>query len=233
MSKNPYTPGKFPWGKLLQHETGIAHKILSLVSARVFANTSQKRRSPEFLRKTLPKMPIYLDTLQTLEIERTQHKIEGQGPQDTLTVTFSDVVRRGGSLWLDSKVEEAIENNSSDDESSSDDLQLDAKDICAKVSAEMDLKQTWTDVSKIRLVRENGHDKHNNRFSVELVCPGNPTPVRIPDGFLLSNEPRHTSMYSMTTALYQGLKLQESVAPSQENRVYEYTIHRQTASQQS
>jgi hypothetical protein len=237
MSTNPYTPEQFPWGKLLQHEQGIVHKILSLASARVLANTFQKRRSPEFLRKILPKMPINLDTLQTLVIERTQHRIEGQGPQDTLTVTFSDVVRRGNSQlkpYLDSFVEEAIDDQTSDAESSSDDLPLDAKDICAKVSAEMDHKQTWTDVSKIRLVRKSGHlDEHHNRFSVELVWPGNSTPVPIPDGFLLSNEAGHTSMYSMTTSLLQGLNLRESVALSQKNRVYEYTIHRQTASQQS
>ena len=207
----------FPWKQLLEKAPGIAHKILSISSSRVLAYRSHERRSHE-AQKLLPKMPIALDTEQILEIERSRDEIEGHCPQDTLTVTFSDVVRRG-SLWLDSEVEEAIENNSSDDESSWDDLPLDANAICAKISAEMDLKQTWTDVSKIRLVPSTAYDR--TTCYVELVRPGEDgeETVRVQHGFLLSDRPKYTSMLTLMSKLSEKLLLRCTKVDG----VYEYT----------
>jgi hypothetical protein len=232
MFANPYlittnlTTAVFPWDRLLEREEAIADKILGLCGSRVFAYRWNDRRCPETLRPR--KMQFYVPTKQILEIERSRADIEGHGPKDKLTVTFSDVVQRG-RFFLEHLVAQADEDDSSSDDSSSDDSSsddsssdasssdrpphLDVNAICAAISAAMDYKQTWTDVSKIRLVRGRAYlDDQCTRCYVELVRQGTDgeETVRIEHGFSLTVLPGDTSMLVLARRLREELHLRHA-----------------------
>jgi hypothetical protein len=208
----------FPWDRLLERGGDVAHKILGLCGSRVFAYRSDERRCPEALRPR--KMPSYVPTQQILEIERSRADIEGHGPKDKLTVTFSDVVRRG-LFFLEDQVAQAHEDASSSDDSSSDGSSSDDSDyppldvnaVCAAISAAMDHKQTWTDVSKIRLVRGRAYlDDQCTRYYVELVRQGTDgeETVRIEHGFSLTVLPGYTPVQVFARRLREELHLRHA-----------------------
>jgi hypothetical protein len=202
----------FPWDRLLERGGDVAHKILGLCGSRVFAYSSHERRCPEALRP--PKMRPYLSTQQILEIERSRQQIEAHGPKDKLTVTFSDVVRRG-RFFLDAQVAKAHEDDSSSDDSDydSDYSPLDVNAVCAAISAAMDHKQTWTDVSKIRLVRGRAYlDDQCTRYYVELVRQGTDgeETVRIEHGFSLTVLPGYTPVQVFARRLREELHLRHA-----------------------
>jgi hypothetical protein len=224
MSANPYViragssvanfcTAVFPWDRLLERGGDVAHKILGLCGSRVFAYRPDERRCPEALRPR--KMPSYVPTQQILEIERSRADIEGHRPKDKLTVTFSDVVERG-RFFLERLVAQAVEDDSSSDDSSSDDSDyspLDVNAVCAAISAAMDHKQTWTDVSKIRLVRGRAYlDDQCTRYYVELVRQGTDgeETVRIEHGFSLTVLPGYTSVQVFARRLREELHLRHA-----------------------
>jgi len=192
MPANPYTitranfkTAKFPFDRLLEREEGLAKKILGLAGSRVCAKRCYDGRWPEALRP--PKLRLRsVPCEQILEIERSRANIEGHGPEDKLTVTFRDVVSRG-RFGLDGVVARAEEYASSSDDSSSDEAPVDVNAICAA----MDYKQTWADVSKIRVVRGLAwQDELCGKYYVELVRQGEDgeETVRIPHDFCLSDK---------------------------------------------
>jgi hypothetical protein len=74
----------------------------------------------------------YVDTIQSLVIQRFRSNIEGYGPNDTLTVSFSDCVDRGRGCFNHGLWEVGYDEDA----------------VCRA----MDIKCTWTGVFKIRLV---------------------------------------------------------------------------------
>jgi hypothetical protein len=132
-------------------------------------------------------------------------------------VTFSDVVRRG-RFFLDAQVAKADEDDSSSDDSDYDSDYspqncLDVNTICAAISAAMDYKQTWTDVSKIRLVRGRAYlDDQCTRCYVELVRQGTDgeETVRIEHAFSLTVLPGYTSMQVFARRLREELLLRHA-----------------------
>ncbi len=156
-------------GSWQELEEDMQEKILGLAGSRVRALRSYDRSWPEALRAPkLRKLRPYVKCEQILEIERSRANIEGHGAEDKLTVTFRDGVTRG-EFGLDGDVAQAEENYSSSDDSSEDEAPVDVNAICAA----MDYKQTWTDVSKIRVVRGRAwQDVECAKYYVELVRQG-------------------------------------------------------------
>jgi hypothetical protein len=156
--------------------------------------------------RLFPHASHYLEMRQTLEVERSRAKIEGHGPDDKLTVTFSDVVTRGHGFGLDYYAAQAEEKGCPFDEDA--------------IYAAMDYKQTWTDVSKIRLVRGRAYlDEQCTRCYVELVRPGageengeenGEETVRIPHGFCLSVRAHTTPMDIFARRLSEELHLRRA-----------------------
>ena len=227
MDANPYLCGErpcktvtktnlntavFPWHRLVEHAEDIADQILARCPSKISAYCSSERLCPEALR---PRgLPFWLSTKQTLEIERSRAEIEGHGPKDKLTVTFSDVVRRG-RFFLDDQVAKLDDDalSSSSDDSSSDRPPLDVNAVCAAISAAMDHKQTWTDVSKIRLVRGRAYlDDQCTRCYVEFVRQGTDgeETVRIEHGFSLNVMPGYTPMHIFARRLSEELHLRHA-----------------------
>ena len=139
--KSPYCcavrgePGQFPWNEL---DPDLRDKILRRVVLRFVFHQPFERRMP-LMQPPLAgarNMP-YVDTIQSLVIQRFRSNIEGYGPNDTLTVSFSDCVDRGEAsfnhrLWRVGYDEDAV---------------------CRA----MDVHCTWTGVFKIRLVFNDGY----------------------------------------------------------------------------
>jgi hypothetical protein len=167
MPVNPYAVSTtnfktavFPWDRLLDREPGIAGQILSRCSTccepyyeTYNAYWPQRLRPEQFVAN-------YLDMTAFLIIERRRANILGHGPRDTLTVTFSDVVTRGGPTGLDYYAAQAEEEGWPFDEDA----------ICRA----MDYTQTWTDVKKIRLLDRTAIGSYwlstgRRDFCVELV----------------------------------------------------------------
>jgi hypothetical protein len=167
----------FPWDQLREREPGIADQILRRCSTRCEPyHRTYRAYWPQALRP--PQLPPnfanshYLHMTEFLRIERPRANILGHGPQDLLTVTFSGVVTRGG-FGLDYYAAQAEEEGWPFDEDA----------ICRA----MDYTQTWTDVSKIRLVDATpiGNTGLIQRgiFHVELVrqlFPHGEETVRVP-----------------------------------------------------
>ena len=151
MPANPYSTGitranfktaKFPFDRLLEHEEGIANKILGLSAARVFASRVFYKRLPDALQPQEGHVlydehhDVHALMEQTLKIERSRQRIEGHGPEDTLTVTLSTVVKRNWSGFQNT-----------------------TQQFQDAVCAAMDMPpRTWTNVFKIRLRLGLGHD---------------------------------------------------------------------------
>jgi hypothetical protein len=141
ISTTNFKTAMFPWPQLLEREPGIAEQILRRCSTRCEPyHRTYNAYWPQALRP--PQLPTNyshsLDMTESLRIERSRTQIEGHGPQDLLTVTFSAVVTRGNGFDLDYYAAQAEEEGWPFDEDA----------ICRA----MDYTQTWTDVSKIRLV---------------------------------------------------------------------------------
>ena len=232
MPANPYTitranfkTAKFPFDRLLEREEGLAKKILGLAGSRVCAKRFYDGRWPEALRP--PKLRLRSVTCeQILEIERSRANIEGHGPEDKLTVTFRDVVRRG-SFGLDGAVARAEQfadywDASSSDDSSSDEAPVDVNAICAA----MDYKQTWADVSKIRLVRGRAwRDVECAKYYVELVRQGEDgeETVRIPHDFCLRDK-YTTPIVDFERRLSEELHLRCRYVDMDDQYVPEYAV---------
>ncbi len=203
MRANPYViranfnTAVFPWDLLLERGGDLADKILGLCHSKIFAYRVNQRPCPEAVRP--PQLPSYLSTNQILEVERSRAEITGHGPHDKLTVTFSDIVTRGHGFGLDRYAAEAEEEG----------LPFDEDAICAA----MDYKHTWTDVSKIRLVRGRAYlDDQCTRCYVELVRQGTDgeETVRIGHGFSLTVMPGYTPMHIFARRLSEELHLRHA-----------------------
>jgi hypothetical protein len=228
MPANPYTitranfkTAKFPFDRFLEREEGLAKKILGLAGSRVCAERSYDRRWPEALRP--PKLRLRsVNCQQILEIERSRANIEGHGPEDKLTVTFRDVVRRG-YFGLDGDV--ALRNTPGDlcwDDSSEDEAPVDVNAICAA----MDYKQTWADVSRIRLVRGLSYlDVECAKYYVELVRQGEDgeETVRIPHDFCLRDK-YTTRVEDFERRLSEELHLRRRYVDMDDQYVPEYAV---------
>jgi hypothetical protein len=124
----------FPWKDL---DPDLQDKILRKVVLRFVFNQHFERQMPlEAAPLQLPlssarNMP-YVDTIQSLVIQRSRSNIEGYGPNDTLTVSFSDCVDRGQACFNHRLWEVGYD-----------------EDAACRA---MDIKCTWTGVFKIRLV---------------------------------------------------------------------------------
>jgi hypothetical protein len=92
-------------------------------------------------------------TTQRLVITRSRHDILGHGPDDTLTVRFSDLVDRNYYIF---------------NHGGKYDLGYDRHAVCSA----MDIKRTWTDVFKIRLVYVDNLFEHQDDWVVLLVRRG-------------------------------------------------------------
>jgi hypothetical protein len=157
MRANPYViranfkTAVIPWPELLEHEPGIANKILGLSAARVFASRVFYKRLPDALQPQEghvlydEELPVHALMEQTLKIERPRQRIEGHSPEDTLTVTLSTVVDRNWSGFQNT-----------------------TQEFQDAVCAAMDMPpRTWTNVFKIRLRRGLGYDFR--RIYVDVV----------------------------------------------------------------
>jgi hypothetical protein len=199
-------------GSWQELEEDMQEKILGLCGSQVFAYRSHERRLPEELRP--PELLSLVSCNQILEIERSRANIEGHGPEDKLTVTFSDVVTRGNGFYgLDCDAARAEEQGWPFDEDA--------------IYAAMDYKQTWTDVSKIRLVRGRAHlDDQCTKCYVELVRQGEDgeETVRIPHDFYLSNLAHTTPMHFFARRLSEELHLRHTVVQEVDGNVDEYAV---------
>jgi hypothetical protein len=150
MRANPYViranfkTAVFPWAELDEHEPGIANRILVLSASSVFASREFQSRLPEALQPPQGQL-LYPLMEQTLKIERSRQSIEGHGPEDTLTVTLSTVVRRDWSGFQNT-------------------TQQFQDQVCAAMDK---APRTWTNVSKIRLRLGLGYD--NGKIYVDVV----------------------------------------------------------------
>ena len=175
-STTNFNTAMFPWDQLLEREPGIADQVLRRCSTRCEPyHRTYDAYWPQALRP--PQLPTNyshsLDMTEFLIIERPRANILGHGPQDLLTVTFSGVVTRGG-FGLDYYAAQAEEEG----------WPFDADAICRA----MDYTQTWTDVSKIRLLNRtpigiNTGPNPRVDFRVELVrqqFPHGEETVRLP-----------------------------------------------------
>jgi hypothetical protein len=149
----------FNWGDK-EDNKDIKDKILGFASARLVRKCDSWRYLPEEL---LPQgmdedsatrcAHLCPETIQTLIIERPRHDILSHGPGDKLTVTFSNCVDR--DWWgFDKYAKEG--------------WPLDKDAVCA----DMDLKQTVTDVTKILLPHIHGQHLAADEWHVEVVRQG-------------------------------------------------------------
>ena len=97
MDANPYviranfSTAVFPWARLEERGgTDIQGIILGLSASRVFADRHFSSRLPEDL-QPLQGQLLYALMTQTLSIDQSRPRIEGHGPEDTLTVTLRTV----------------------------------------------------------------------------------------------------------------------------------------------
>ena len=122
----------FDWPEL---DPELQEKIMGYASHSVVAVVDSERRLPDNLRP--PEMPRdgrhpYPATIKMYSFERPRERILAHGPLDQLTVTFSECVDR---TW-EGFARYAAEG-----------WTLDPDAVCAQ----MDFRQTWTGIRKIRL----------------------------------------------------------------------------------
>jgi hypothetical protein len=132
-------------------------------SAGCFARSMHRAR-----RSQLPSHSLQMTEF--LRIERARADILGHRRQDLMTVTFSGVVTRNSGFDFDLDYYEALAEEQG--------WPFDADAICRA----MDYTQTWTDVSRIRLV-DAGSDIGRGIFHVDLVrqlFPHGEETVRLP-----------------------------------------------------
>jgi len=202
---NPYVCGLktavFPWQELRNRESGITRKILAHAKIKVLAffrkyNCEAREKWP--LEQRPPDLQqwnnfdVLLQMTERLVIERSRARIMGHGPEDKLTVTFSDVVLKFVTFcpFNEKWISEAIDEN-----------------------------KTWTNVSKIRLVRFNGIPPSSMgiaRFScvLELVRQGadGEETVRLPQTLYFGPDIAERSSWdSCARTLTEDLHLRHTV----------------------
>jgi hypothetical protein len=192
---NPYviranfnTTGGFPWARLAND---MQNQILDQSASRIFAERQFASRLPEPLQPRQGQL-LYALMTQTLSIERPRQRIEGHGPEDTLKVTLSTVVRRD---WF------GFDNTTPQFQDQ----------VCAAM-AQTWPPQSWTGVSIIRLVRtlQGGlpGDAANLRHFIELVLPRRN--VRV-ETFALANLTGWTSKHDFALLLTRQLNLRHTI----------------------
>jgi len=116
----------------------LQDKILRKAGLRfVYERPHMDRQVPLELRPPLLDIDRgnpWADTKQRLVIERSRHAIEGHGPRDVLTVSFSDCVNKDWYGFDRNKDRHGY-------------LGYDEDAVCKA----MDFKRTWTNVTKIQL----------------------------------------------------------------------------------
>lgn len=222
MRANPYVitenfnTAVFPWDQLLERKRsgacGVADKILGLCSSKVFAFDTYYADWPEALRPPQVPSRALLPMKQTVAVERSRANILGHGRHDSLTVTFTDRVKRRPywhedvlSVWAEQAEEEGWP------------FDQDA------IYAATDYTEIWTEVSKIRLVPERSNwENRSGRHYIELVLQGEhgEETVRIGRGFLLSDVPGFTSKQMFGRSLSERLRLRRATV----NFVDEYAV---------
>ena len=155
---NPYIAQALCTGTLTWNDlnSDIQGKILRKVGLQFVYEFISERRVPLELRP--PLLPsnrgnAWAGTTQRLVITRSRHDILGHGPDDTLTVRFSDLVDRNYYIF---------------NHGGEYDLGYDRHAVCSA----MDIKRTWTDVFKIRLVYVDNLFEHQDDYVVLLVRRG-------------------------------------------------------------
>jgi len=204
---NPYVSGfktaVLPWEELHDTKPGITDRILAHAKIKVLAffrkyNCEAREKwpladRPEDLQRW-NNFDLLLDMMESLVIERSRAKIMGHGPEDKLTVTFSDVVLNCATFCpFDKKcLNDAIDRN-----------------------------QTWTHVSKLRLVRDRSRPPssvHSTQrlFScnLELVRQGadGEETVRLPQILYFGRDhPQRSSWDFCARRLTEDLHLRHTV----------------------
>jgi hypothetical protein len=155
---NPYTAqalctGKLTWNDL---DSDMQGQILRKVGLRFDYERISERQVPLELRP--PLLPAdrgnaWAGTTQRLVITRPRCNILGHGPDDTLTVSFSDLVDRNYYIF---------------DHGGEYDLGYDRHAVCSA----MDVKRTWTDVFKIRLVFIETWSEHQRNYALFFTRRG-------------------------------------------------------------
>jgi hypothetical protein len=131
--------------------------MLGLAGLRVAETRDNERRLPDELRPA--NMPLdrghpWPATVQAYLFERPRDRITGHGARDRLTVTLSDCVDR--TWWGFKKY-------------ATEGWPLDADAVCAA----MDLRRTYTNVRKIRLIRSRLDETyHVAHWRFQFVCQG-------------------------------------------------------------
>jgi len=217
MPVNPYAVSTtnfktavFPWPQLLEREPGIAEQILRRCSTRCEPyHRTYRAYWPAALRppQLQPNFANshYLDMTELLRIERARANILGHGPQDLMTVTFSGhVIRNTDDVYpLDLDYYEAVAAERG--------WPFDADAICRA----MDYTQTWTDVSRIRLLNAtpiNIISIQHGVFRVELVRQGahGEETVQLPWQFYFGPGRNMTPFINLHRALTEQLHLRRA-----------------------
>jgi len=196
--------------KINDTEPGLVDTILRFSATVVIAySSSYLENIPQALwsaaAPNAPNRGQYTEMRKVLKIERPRATISGHGPEDKLTVTFSDVVSRGnrqGTLdYIASRAEKkgwAIDKNA--------------------IYTAMDKKQTWTDVTKIRLVRY----QNSAYYYVELLLQGavSEETVWIQHDLYGPGEENETSIQELGRKLIEDVHLRHAVVDG----VDEYSV---------
>jgi len=120
----------------------LQDKILRKAALRFVSEFRRERQVPVDLRPALLRdadFNSWASVTQRIVIERSRHAIEGHGPRDVLTVSFSNCVDED---WF------GFEGNRDRFGYLVPGLGFDRDAVCTV----MDFKRSWTDVIKIRLV---------------------------------------------------------------------------------
>ncbi len=149
---NPYIAqalrtGTLTWSDL---HSDVQGKILRKLGLQFVYERISERQVPLELRP--PLLPAdrgnaWVGTTQRLVVTRPRHDILGHGPDDTLTVRFSDLVDRNYYIF---------------NHGGEYDLGYDRNAVCSA----MDIKRTWTDVFKIRLVFIETWSEHQRNYAL-------------------------------------------------------------------
>jgi hypothetical protein len=176
-------------------------KILSFAGLQVVCELDYERRLPDELRpQGMPGDPSLLMT-KTYCFEQSRERIEEHGPHDNLTVTFNECLDR---KWegFDRYAKEGWP------------LDPDA------VSAAMDVKQTWSGVSKIVLRRiEPVISYEQTQWYFELLLEGETCQQVVMSLHLFDIESR-TNQRTLSRRLTEQLQLKHTWT----NFVHEYYI---------
>ena len=136
----------------------LQDKILRKAGLRFVCEFDNERKVPLELRP--PLLPEnrgepWASTTQRIVITRSRHAIESHGPRDVLTVSFSDCVDKD---WYGFDTDRDRYNY----------MGYDTNAVCQA----MDIKRTWTDVIKIRLVFNDEHFEYSNSYDLVLTRRG-------------------------------------------------------------